>query len=104
MLRWKIKVEPGGLESIRHGLGGHHTTEPLTHRSLPEKSTLPAHDLLPFLTGGGSTWPKQGHTEAVGEMGWWNAKHFVCVYSVFQITQVSVRHWWGKPPNYHGSV
>lgn len=35
MLRWKKKkVEPGGLESIRHGLGGHHTTEPLTHRSL----------------------------------------------------------------------
>ena len=102
MLRWKIKVEPGGLESIRHGLGGHHTTEPLTHRSLPVRSTLPAHDFLPFLTGGGSTWPKQGYTEAVGEMGWWNANHFVCVYSIFQITQVSVRHRWGKPPN--GSV
>lgn len=69
MLRWKKKSRTWGIESIRNGLGDHHTTEPLTHRSLAVRPTLPAYDPLPFLTGHGYTWPKQGHTEAVGEMG-----------------------------------
>lgn len=48
MLRWKKKVEPGGIESIRNGLGDHHTTEPLTHRSLAVRPTC-LH-MTPFLS------------------------------------------------------